>query len=149
MFVMQFSPWPCRGILWATCVLAPFFLAPASSSTTSVSTALHPKLDGYFPFFFKDYEPNQDLELSFNSFELAFQHMSHLLASGLFKMVFKHLQNYFLLKDSTNEFLQLFQYCFHIAHGRILPKLHVFLDLLAMTKPLNGVCPFGTGETLY
>jgi hypothetical protein len=75
--------------------------------------------------------------------------MSHLLASGLFRMVFKHLQNYFHLKDSTNEFLQLFQYFVHIAHGHIPPKLHVFLDLLAMTKPSSGVCPFAMGETLY
>jgi len=42
----------------ATRVLTPFFPAPTSFDTTSVFTTLHPKLNGYFPFFFKDYEPN-------------------------------------------------------------------------------------------
>jgi hypothetical protein len=37
----------------AICTLAPFFLTPASSNTTLVFTALHLKLDGYFPFFSK------------------------------------------------------------------------------------------------
>jgi hypothetical protein len=49
----------------ATCALAPFFLTPMSSNTTSIVITLHPKLDGYFPVFFKNYELNHDLKFFF------------------------------------------------------------------------------------
>jgi hypothetical protein len=93
----------------ATHALAPFSPAPISSNTTSALTALHLDSDGYFLFFLKDYELNQYLEFSFDSFKLAFQHMSHLLASGFSRMVFEYLCDCFHPKDSTNGFPQLFQ----------------------------------------
>jgi len=37
--------------------LEPFSIAATSFDTTSGITTLHPKLDGYFPLFLKDYEP--------------------------------------------------------------------------------------------
>jgi hypothetical protein len=74
-----------------THALAPFSPTPTSFDTTLTLTALHFNLDGNFSFFLKDYEPNQDLELSSNSFKLTFQRMPHLLASGRSRMVFEHL----------------------------------------------------------
>jgi hypothetical protein len=71
--------------------LAPFSPAPISFDTTSVFTTLHPKLDGYFPLFLKNYKPNQDLELFSNSLKLAFQHMPHyhqVLLLGWFLNIF-------------------------------------------------------------
>jgi hypothetical protein len=88
--------------------LAPFSFTPMSFDTTSALTALHPDLDGYFLFIVKDYEPDQDFELSYNSFNSTFQQMTHLLVSGSFRMVFEHLQDYFHLEDSANGFPQLF-----------------------------------------
>ncbi len=41
--------------------------------------------------------------------------MSHLLASGLFGMVFEHLWDCFQPENSTSGFPQLFQLCSHIA----------------------------------
>jgi hypothetical protein len=95
--------------------LAPFFPTPTSSDTTSTLTALHPKSNGYFSLFLENYKPDQDLKFSFDYFKSAFQCMPHLSASGPFKMVFEHLQDYFHLKDLANGFPQLFQLCFHIA----------------------------------
>jgi len=39
-------------------------------------------------FLFKEYKLNQDLELSFDSFKLVFQHMLHLSTNGSYGMVF-------------------------------------------------------------
>jgi hypothetical protein len=64
----------------ATHALAPFSLEPMFFDTTSILTRLHLELNNYFSFFLKNYEPNQDLEFSSNSFKLAFQHMPHMLA---------------------------------------------------------------------
>ncbi len=50
----------------------PFPPAPTSFDTTSARTTLHPKLDGYFPFFLENYELDQDLKFFFNSLKLAF-----------------------------------------------------------------------------
>jgi hypothetical protein len=61
-----------REYFWAVCVLAPFSPTPTFSNTTSTLTALHPKLDGYFPLLFENYELDQDLELSFDYFKLVF-----------------------------------------------------------------------------
>ncbi len=61
-----------REYFWATYALAPFFPTPTSFDTTSSLTTLYFESNGYFPFFLKDYELNQDLELSSNSFKLAF-----------------------------------------------------------------------------
>jgi hypothetical protein len=94
-----------------------------SFDTTSALTALHPKLNDYFSFFFENYEPNQDLKLSFNSFKLAFQCMSHLLANGFTGMAFEHFQDYFHLEDLVSGFPQLFQLCFHITQGHIPPQI--------------------------
>jgi hypothetical protein len=62
-----------------------------SFDTTVIFAALHFVLNGYFPLFLEDYELNKDLELSFHSFKLTFQHMPQLLASGHFGMIFEHL----------------------------------------------------------
>jgi hypothetical protein len=67
-------------------------------------------------------------------------------------MVFGHFQNHFHPKDLMNGFLQLFELCFHIAHGHIPPQIaHVLgmASLLTMTKPFDGVHPIIMGETLY
>jgi hypothetical protein len=91
------------------------------SDTTSTLTTLHFESDGYFPLFFKDYKPNQDFEIVSNSFKLVFQRMPHLSASGLSRMVFEHLWDYFHLEDLVSGFPRLFQLCFHIAQGQIPP----------------------------
>jgi len=95
--------------------LAPFSPTPISSNTTSIFTALHPKSNGYFLLFLEDYELNQDLQLSSDSFKLMFQQMLHLSTSGIFGMVFEHFRDYIHFEDSASGFLQLFQLCFHIA----------------------------------
>jgi hypothetical protein len=74
-----------------THALAPFSPTPTSFDTTLVLTTLHLESYGYFPLFLEDYELDQDLEFSFDSFKLTFQHMPHLLASGSYGMVFEHL----------------------------------------------------------
>jgi hypothetical protein len=87
------------------CLLTPFSLESMSFDTISTLTTLHPELNNYFSFFPKDYEPNQDLEFSSNSFKLAFQHMPHMLASGLSGMVFEQLWDCFHLGDLMTRFL--------------------------------------------
>jgi len=76
----------------ATHIFALFFHAHESSNTTSTFTALHFESDDFFLVFVKNYEQNQDFELSFDFIKLAFQHMPHLSTSGHFGMVFEHLQ---------------------------------------------------------
>jgi len=78
--------------------------------------------------------------------------MSHLSTSGPSKMAFEHLRNCFHCEDSKSGFFHLFQLCFHIAQGHILPQIaHVFraIRLLAMTKPSGGVRSIAVGESLY
>jgi len=70
-----------------------------SLHTTSTFTTLHPKSNGYFPFSPQNYKLNQDFKLSSDYFKLTFQRMPHLMASGLFMMVFEHFQDYFHLED--------------------------------------------------
>jgi hypothetical protein len=41
--------------------LTPFSPTPTSSNTTSTFIALHLKSNGYFSFYLKNYEPDQDL----------------------------------------------------------------------------------------
>ncbi len=94
-----------REYFKTTCALAPFFNTPMSFDTTLVFIALHPESNGYFLLFLKDYELNQDLEFSSNSFKLTFHRMSCMLISGLFRMVFEHLQDCFHPKDSASGFL--------------------------------------------
>jgi hypothetical protein len=90
---------------WAICALAPFSLASMSSNTTPTFIALHPKLDGYFPFFLEDYKLDQDLKFLLNLFKLVFQCMLHLLASSHFGMVFEHFQDCFHPKNLMSGFL--------------------------------------------
>jgi hypothetical protein len=80
-----------REYFQATCVLAPFFSTPTSSEMISTFTTLYFKSNNFFPLFLEDYESNQDLELSFDSFKLTFQQMPNFFTSGPFGMVFKHL----------------------------------------------------------
>jgi hypothetical protein len=86
--------------------LAPFSFAPTFFDITSIFTTLHLESNGSFLLFFEDYKPNQDLELSFDSFKLA---------NVPFGMVFEHLRDYYHPQDLTSGFLHLFQFCFHIA----------------------------------
>jgi hypothetical protein len=55
-----------------THTLAPFSFAPTSPDTTLALTTLQPKSNGYFLFFLKDYELDQNIELFFYSFKLTF-----------------------------------------------------------------------------
>jgi hypothetical protein len=91
-----------REYFRVVCSLAPFSPTPTFFDTTSTLTALHPKLNGYFPLLFEDYELDQDPKLSFGYFKLVFQHMPHLSTSGPFGMVFEHLRDYFHFEDSTS-----------------------------------------------
>jgi hypothetical protein len=74
----------------------------------------------FFAFLLlEDYEPDQNLKLSFDSIKLAFQHMPQLTTSGHYGMDFEHLWGCFHLEDLVNGFLQFFKFCFHITHGHI------------------------------
>ncbi len=78
--------------------------------------------------------------------------MPHLLASGIFGMVFEHLQDCFHPKDSINGSPQLFQLCSYITKSHVPPQIaHVFCTthLLTMTKPSGRIRPIVMGETLY
>jgi len=61
-----------KGILLSNLCFGTIFPAPMSFNTTLIFTALHLELDGYFPLFIKNYEPNQDLEFFYDSFKLTF-----------------------------------------------------------------------------
>ncbi len=104
-------------------VLTPFFFALMSFDTTSTHSILYHELDGLFMLFLKDYKPNQDFELSFDSFKLTFKCMLYLFASGISRMVFEHLQGYFHPNVFASGFPQLFQLCFHIAQGHNLCQI--------------------------
>jgi hypothetical protein len=136
---------------WATRALAPLSFAPTSFNTTLVLFILHPQSSGFLPFFFKNYEPDQDFKHSLDFFKSTFQHMPHLFASVFSKMVFEHLQNCFQLEDFANGFPQLFQLCSHITQGVPCWITHILeiVHLLAMTKPLSEICPIVMGEALY
>lgn len=86
-----------------TRVLAPFALILSSSKIISVLLALYP-LDTNSPCLDSlwDFQPNSNLELSVDFFRSTFLHMFHLSSSGLYGMVFEHLQDYFDLKDLVN-----------------------------------------------
>jgi hypothetical protein len=56
----------------ATCILAPFFPALVSFDVTSAFITLHPGSNGYFLLFLEDYELDQNLKFSSDSFKLAF-----------------------------------------------------------------------------
>jgi hypothetical protein len=85
--------------------LALVSFAPTSFDTTLAFTTLHPRSNSYFLFFLKNYELDQDLKFSSNSFKLTFQHMLHLLVSGPFGMAFEHVWDYFHLEDLVMDFL--------------------------------------------
>ncbi len=104
-----------REYFKTTHALASFSLEPMFFDTTSILTRLCPELNNYILFFLQDYEPNQHLEFSSNSFKLAFQRMPHMLAKwsfwdgfwttlGLFSP--RRFNDYILLIIST-----LFSYC--------------------------------------
>jgi hypothetical protein len=54
-----------------------------------------------------DFQLDDKLELSLDSFKSTFMHMFHLFVGGPFGMIFEHFQNAFDPKDSTNNFIQL------------------------------------------
>jgi hypothetical protein len=80
--------------------LAPFSPTSTSFDTTSAFTTLHFKSNGYFSLFLEDYEQNQNLKFSSESFKLIFQRMPHLSTNGFFGMIFENLQDCFHLEDS-------------------------------------------------
>jgi hypothetical protein len=123
-----------------------------SFDTTSTFITLHLESNGYFLLFLESYEPEQNLELFFDSFKLTLQRMPHLSISGPSRMICEHFQNCFHPKDLANGFLLLFQLCSHIVKGHISPQIAGVLGathLLAMTKPLSGIHPIIVGETQY
>jgi len=61
-----------REYFQTTHILAPFSFAPVSFDTTLVLITLHPKSNDFFMFLKKNYELDQDLEFSFDSFKLTF-----------------------------------------------------------------------------
>jgi hypothetical protein len=100
----------------------------------------------------EDFEFNQNLKFSSNSFKLAFNYFPNLLTIGPFNMVFEHLHDCFHLEDFVSGVLQLFQFCFHIAQGHIHQHIaHVLkiAHLLAMAKSFGGVYPIVLKETSY
>ncbi len=52
--------------------LAPFSSTPKSFDTTLIFTIVHLESNVFFPLLIKDYEPNKDLEFSFDYFNHAF-----------------------------------------------------------------------------
>jgi len=98
-----------------------------SFDTTSTFTTLHLNLDNYFPFFLKDLESNQDLEIFSNSFKLAFQHMLHLSTNGLFGMVFEHLRIVFTQKIQQMDSLNYFNFVLILLKVTIHLELHMSL----------------------
>jgi hypothetical protein len=58
--------------LWQLLLWHPRLLTPPQLSSHYL------ELNGYFLLFLEDYKLDQDLELSFDSFKLMFQRMSHL-----------------------------------------------------------------------
>ncbi len=78
--------------------------------------------------------------------------MSHLSTYGPSSTVFKHLQDYFHLKDSTNGFIQLHQLCSHVAINYISRFVVPILGanrLLALAKFFGGIHLIAVGKTLY
>jgi hypothetical protein len=57
----------------------------------------------FLSFFLEDYKLDEDFKFWFD-FKLAFQSIPNLFASGLFGIVFEHLQNSFHLENSTSGF---------------------------------------------
>jgi hypothetical protein len=76
-----------------------FLPHPHLPTPPQLSVHYTPNIKWLLPNFLQKYKPEQDLELSSDSFKLAFQCIPHLLASGPFGMVFKYPQDYFHLKD--------------------------------------------------
>jgi hypothetical protein len=99
-----------------------------SFTTTSALTALHPESNGYFSFFLEDYELNQDLELSFDYFKLAFQRMPHLLANGHSRMVFNTFKTVFTLKIQRMDSLSCSNFVLISHKVTFHPKLHMSLE---------------------
>jgi hypothetical protein len=148
----QFSFWTCRRILSSNTHSSTIFFGTHIFWHHLARTALHLESNGLFPFFWEDYELDQDFELSSNFFKLAFQFMPNPSTSGPFSIVFEHLRDYFHPKDFANGFPLLFQLCSHIAQGHISCWIVDILGaarFLTMTKPLNGVRPIVVGENLY
>jgi hypothetical protein len=59
---------------------------------------------------------NHDIKFFFILFKVMFNHMLHFfIDNNFFGMIYEHLCDYFHLKDATNDFLELFELCFHIA----------------------------------
>ncbi len=67
-------------------------------------------------------------------------------------MVFEHFLDLFDLKDSTNEFLQLFQMNSNVVANHIprsiVPTLGL-ARLLAFAKPFGSIWPIMAGAILY
>jgi len=60
----------------------------------------------------------------------------------LLGMVFKHFQDVFDLKDSTNDFIQFHQLSSHVTYGHIPQSItYIFgiIRLLALAKPSCGI----------
>ncbi len=111
-------------------VLASFSPTPTSSNTTLVNTALHFKLDGYFPLFLEDYKLDWDLKLSSDSFKLVFQRMLHLSINGPSGMVLNTFGTIFTLNIQQVNSFSCSNFVFILHRVTFYFKLHVSLEQL-------------------
>jgi hypothetical protein len=73
----------------------------------------------------------------------------HLSLSGLYGMVYDHLSNYFILKNPSLGFSELFQAIVVIAHGDIFRSMALMLGvnkLLVMARDSKGLHLIAIGK---
>jgi hypothetical protein len=109
-----------REYFRAAHVLAPFSFAPTSSNTTLVLIAPHPKSNGYFPLFLKKWAG-----LGLRAFLWFLQvgiliHVTFISNWSLWDGCWTPSRLFSSWRFSK-WIPQLFQLCFHIAQGHILP----------------------------
>jgi hypothetical protein len=103
------------------CVLAPTtHVAPLVKTIASLHH-LHPLVEVDLPWFVDDFHPEMDLVLDREAFIFALTHLPCLSFDDLSNTVYKILQDYFVLNDSTScGFDILFEICGHIICGHVL-----------------------------
>jgi hypothetical protein len=121
------------------------------SSNTSIFISLHPKSNGFFPFFLEDYKLKQDLKLSSNSCKLAFQPMSHYL-QVLFLKWFLNILGLFSPKRNCEWILAIVSILFS-CHTRSHSMLKCTCPLgglpLSHDQAFSGVRFIAMGDALY
>lgn len=96
-----------REFICAVKAFALLTLVPTSSKTVYALQALHPS-NSNFPYldFLMDFHPNIDVELSMDSFKLAFLCIFHLSICNPSNIIFQTFPNFFLLRG-FNEWFHL------------------------------------------